>query len=83
MSQRVKTSARGFVLPRSSSPENGHFRKNSLIFKRQQGSVKKYTHLILHVGTNDIGNRLCSKLITQYYCNLLELITHNFLDTIT
>jgi hypothetical protein len=33
---------------------------------------------ILHVGTNDIGNGLCSKLITQYYCNLLELITHNF-----
>jgi hypothetical protein len=26
----------------------------------------------------DIGNGLCSKLITQYYCNLLELITHNF-----
>ena len=35
-------------------------------------------HLILHVGTNDIGNGLSSKLITQYYCNLLELITHNF-----
>jgi hypothetical protein len=29
MSQRVKTSARGLVLPRSSSPENGHLRKNS------------------------------------------------------
>jgi hypothetical protein len=28
MSQRVKTSARGPVLPRSSSPENGHLRKN-------------------------------------------------------
>ena len=28
MSQRVKTSARGLVLPRSSSPENGHLRKN-------------------------------------------------------
>ena len=27
---------------------------------------------------NDIGNGLCSKLIAQYYCNLLELITHNF-----
>jgi hypothetical protein len=27
MSQRVKTSARGLVLPRSSSPENGHLRK--------------------------------------------------------
>ena len=29
MSQRVKTSARGLVLPRSSSPENGHLRKNN------------------------------------------------------
>jgi hypothetical protein len=28
MSQRVKTSACGLVLPRSSSPENGHLRKN-------------------------------------------------------
>ena len=28
MSQRVKTSARGLVLPRSSSPEYGHLRKN-------------------------------------------------------
>ena len=27
MSQRVKTSARGLVLPQSSSPENGHLRK--------------------------------------------------------
>jgi hypothetical protein len=27
MSQRVKRSARGLVLPRSSSPENGHLRK--------------------------------------------------------
>ena len=36
MSQRVKTSARGLVLPRSSSPENGHLRKKqaSLWFKR-------------------------------------------------
>jgi hypothetical protein len=32
MSQRVKTSARGLVLPRSSSPENGHLRKNSSSF---------------------------------------------------
>ena len=46
--------------------------------KDNKARVKKYTHLILHVGTNDIGNGLCSKLITQYYCNLLELITHNF-----
>jgi hypothetical protein len=29
MSQRVKTSARGLVLPRSSSPENGYLRKNT------------------------------------------------------
>jgi hypothetical protein len=29
MSQRVKTSARGLVLPRSSSPENDHLRKNT------------------------------------------------------
>jgi hypothetical protein len=28
MSQRVKTSARGLVLPRSSPPENGHLQKN-------------------------------------------------------
>jgi hypothetical protein len=27
MSQRVKMSARGLVLPQSSSPENGHLRK--------------------------------------------------------
>ena len=32
MSQRVKTSARGLVLPRSSSPENGHLRKNTVSF---------------------------------------------------
>lgn len=44
--------------------------------KDNKARVKKYTHLILHFGTNDI--ELCSKLITQYYCNLLELITHNF-----
>jgi hypothetical protein len=25
-------------------------------------------------------NGLCSKLITQYYCNLLELITHNYFN---
>jgi hypothetical protein len=30
MSQRVKTSARELILPRSSPPENGHLRKNSL-----------------------------------------------------
>jgi len=29
MSQRVKTSARELVLPRSSQPENGHLRKNN------------------------------------------------------
>ena len=29
MSQRVKTSARGLVLPRSSSPKNGHLRKKA------------------------------------------------------
>ena len=29
MSQRVKTSARGLVLPRLSSPENGHLRKKA------------------------------------------------------
>ena len=46
--------------------------------KDNKACVKKYTHLILHVVTNDIGNGLCSKLITQYYCNLLELIAHNF-----
>jgi len=46
--------------------------------KDNKARVKKYTHLILHVGANDIGNGLCSKLIAQYYCNLLELITHNF-----
>ena len=40
MSQRVKTSARGLVLPRSSSPENGHLRKNfiSSVNGRFQGS---------------------------------------------
>jgi lysophospholipase L1-like esterase len=46
--------------------------------KDNKARVIKYTHLVLHVGTNDIGNGLCSKIITQYYCNLLELITHNF-----
>jgi hypothetical protein len=29
MSQRVKTRARGLVLPRSSSPEKDHLRKNT------------------------------------------------------
>jgi hypothetical protein len=57
------------------------FLKYLLIFfqflKDNKARVKKYTHLILHVGTNDIGNGLSSKLITQYYCNLLELITMN------
>jgi response regulator RpfG family c-di-GMP phosphodiesterase len=32
MSQRIKTSARGLVLPRSSSPENGHLRKKEKSF---------------------------------------------------
>ena len=49
-----------------------------LFLKDNKACIKKYMHLILHVGTNDIGNGLSSKLITQYYCNLLELITHNF-----
>jgi hypothetical protein len=38
MSQRVKTSARGLVLPRSSSPENGHLRKNHNILISIVGS---------------------------------------------
>ena len=50
------------------------------ILKDNKARVKKYTHLILHVVTNDIGNGLCSKLIAQYYCNLLELITHNYFN---
>ena len=50
------------------------------ILKDNKACVKKYTHLILLVATNDIGNGLCSKLITQYYCNLLELITHNYFN---
>jgi hypothetical protein len=50
------------------------------ILKDNKARVKKYTHLFLHVGTNDIGNGLCSKLITRYYSNLLELITHNFFN---
>ena len=48
------------------------------ILKDNKACVKKYTHLILLVVTNDIGNGLCSKLIAQYYRNFLELITHNF-----
>jgi hypothetical protein len=31
MSQRVKTSARELVLPRSSPPENGHLRKKGIV----------------------------------------------------
>jgi hypothetical protein len=39
MSQRVKTSARGLVLPRSSSPENGHLRKNYYSLEKYLATV--------------------------------------------
>ena len=47
MSQGVKTSARGLVLPRSSSPENGHLRKKTFtqISTNYQGRL--YTSLKL------------------------------------
>ena len=53
MSQRVKTSARGLVLPRSSSPENGHLRKNYiavdpvLMYKRFNLNIKTFATLSL------------------------------------
>jgi len=40
MSQRVKTSARELVLPRSSSPENGYLRKNTSCLPVIGGSLR-------------------------------------------
>ena len=57
MSQRVKTSVRGLVLPRSSSPENGHLRKNN----QSIGTARESDHVPdlvpglwrdVHVGDN-------------------------------
>ena len=47
MSQRVKTSARGLVLPRSSSPENGHLRKNFLAYpgSRVRQATRRFLNL--------------------------------------
>lgn len=42
--------------------------------KENSALFQKYTHLLLHVGTNDIGNGLSSNLIVQYYNNLFELV---------
>lgn len=42
--------------------------------KENKSLLKNYSHLLLHVGTNDIGNGLTTKLIIQYYNDLLDLI---------
>lgn len=36
--------------------------------------INTFSHLILHVGTNDIGSGLTFELIVQYYVNLINLI---------
>ena len=50
MSQGVKTSARGLVLPRSSSPENGHLRKKNSTFSNK-GHVDVNEHERLSICT--------------------------------
>ncbi|CAC5377118.1 unnamed protein product [Mytilus coruscus] len=42
--------------------------------KDNKALLRRYTHLLLHVGTNDVGNGLSSKLIIQYYNNLIDFI---------
>ena len=42
--------------------------------KENRARINLYTHFILHVGTNDIGNGLDLKLIEQYFSNLFTLI---------
>ena len=46
--------------------------------KDNKSLLRKYTHLLLHVGTNDVGNGLSSKLIIQYYNNLIDFICNVF-----
>ena len=46
--------------------------------KNNKSRFENYTHLLLHVGTNDIGNGVSSHLILQYYSNLLDLIQTYF-----
>ena len=48
MSQRVKTSARGLILPRSSSPENGHLRKKELSFNCEIFNTNYLLRLIIY-----------------------------------
>lgn len=42
--------------------------------KGSKARINLFTHLILHVGTNDIANGLTNDLIYQYYLNLLVLV---------
>ena len=49
-----------------------------LFLKENRTLFTSYTHLLLHVDTNDIGNGLSNSLIFQYYSNLLDLIFNLF-----
>ena len=50
MSQRVKTSARELVSPLSSSPENGHLRKNKVLLPHVIGVLATFVvHVLLRL----------------------------------
>lgn len=42
--------------------------------RENKARIRIFSHLLLHVGTNDIANGLSVNLTLQYYTNLLELI---------
>ena len=42
--------------------------------KENKARMKLFSHILLHVGTNDIGNGLSFHLAVQYYSNLFNLI---------
>jgi hypothetical protein len=69
MSQRVKTSARGLVLPRSSSPENGHLRKKKC--STMTHLYVTFMNLLFYFNHDQFKTGLCKKVLSifeEYTC---------------
>jgi hypothetical protein len=70
MSQRVKTSARGLVLPRSSSPENGHLRKN-------YGSAAKNIIMTAKNSQGTIGqDYIVRRAVQKNHCEYIDCLLY-------
>ena len=78
MSQRVKTSARGLVLPRSSSPENGHLRKKMISHTAKNGNCvvllvrnRLYTDIVIYITTRKEKIKKTLELLSFSYFKVI------------